>query len=504
MQHGKAILWLAFILMLAWYVYRMRRRVPYAFGTAQWASGAMLRGMSKGGLVLGRIKGKLLYLPRYCHVLLIGSPGSGKGVSFIIPNLLTYKRSVFCFDTKGDLFKTTAEKRQRMGQKVVLLAPFKNEGGCNPLDTIAVDSPTLVDSARAMAEALVVRTGMEHETHWNDKAVQVITAVLVLILLKFRQEDRNLNTLQDIASDPPVLFAAAAKLSEIGGIPARLGAQLKALFAKEGEGMGLTREGFSVVSTVARHLSFLDSDAVSKFVAKSSFEVTELLKGLTVYVHIPPDQLEAQKGLLRCLTSTFIRVLGAVGDENKNEMLFMIDEASALGSLAALKEALVRGRSAGIRVVLAYQSNAQVEAAFKDEETLLYDNCSTHIYLGAASYETAERISLSLGEYTEIVQGCGENQGRSTQDNRIESSSSRGSSVEYSQTGRRLMKPEEILSMSTDYLIAFVRGMAPILAKRVKWYEEPEFTGVKRRRKKWMWFALAAVAVGVLIWLKMR
>ena len=54
----------------------------------------------------------------------------------------------------------------------------------------------------------------------------------------------------------------------------------------------------------------------------------------------------------------------------------------------------MRGRSAGVRLLLAYQSDSQIRTAFKDKPTLLYDNCSTQIYLGAASsYETAERLS---------------------------------------------------------------------------------------------------------------
>ena len=67
----------------------------------------------------------------------------------------------------------------------------------------------LVDSARAMAEALVVRQGTEPDPHWNDKSVQVICAVLVLVLLKFKEEDRNLSSVQEIVSDPEMLRAAA-------------------------------------------------------------------------------------------------------------------------------------------------------------------------------------------------------------------------------------------------------------------------------------------------------
>ncbi len=92
--------------------------------------------------------------------------------------------------------------------------------------------------------------------------MQVICAVLVLVLLMFKDEDRSLNSVQEIASDPDMLKAAANKLRELGGIPARLGNQLKTLFDKEV--VGLTKEGAGVLSTVSRHLSFLDSELVAK------------------------------------------------------------------------------------------------------------------------------------------------------------------------------------------------------------------------------------------------
>jgi type IV secretion system protein VirD4 len=502
---------LFFIAVLVVLFYRRRWRPSgTAFGTATWMSENALRrsGMLAGnGLVLGRsFGGALIRLPQFCHVLLCGGTGSGKGVSIIIPNLLSYCRgSVVCFDTKGDLYATSAGRRAARGKRVIRLAPFNgSKDTFNPLDTIPCD-PMLVDSARALAEALVVRQGTEADPHWNDKSVQVICAVLVLVLLTFKDEDRDLNSVQEIASDPDMLKAAAKMLQGLGGIPARLGAQLKTLFDKEG--VGLTKEGAGVLSTVTRHLSFLDSELVAKSVATSTFDPTELRKpGTTLFLQIPPDQLEAQKGLLRCYMSTLIRVIGAAGNEQDSEILVLLDEASALGSLPALEEALVRGRSAGVRLVMAYQSDSQVRAAFKDKPTLLYDNCSTQIYLGAASsYETAERLSKSLGDWSQVLENYGENESRSWQQGGASESggqASRGSSLNYSEGGRALLRPEEILTLNNDYVIVLLRGMSPVLAQRVKWYQDPQFNPAapKRRKPSSRWWLLLAAALGLILW----
>ena len=183
----------------------------------------------------------------------------------------------------------------------------------------------------------------------------------------------------------------------------------------------------------------------------------------------------------------------------------LLDEASALGSsLPAIEEALVRGRSAGVRMLLAYQSESQVRAAFPNKPTLLYDNCSVQIYLGAASsYETAERISKSLGEWTQVVESYGSNESRSWHSIQPGGQSSRGSSQNYSLSGRALLRPEEVMTLNNDYLIAFVRGMSPILARRVKWYEDLAFNPVQpKQRKPSLWDGVSwgwrVWAVGVL------
>src|SRR5262249_13382996 len=138
-----------------------------AFGTASWASESVMKaaGMfGDAGLILGRTaNGKLIRAANYCHTLLVGATGAGKGVSVIIPNLLAYFRgSVVVFDCKGDLHATCGRRRAARGQRIIRLAPFNGgKDTFNPLDTVRKDSPMLIDSARAIAEALVVRQGSE-------------------------------------------------------------------------------------------------------------------------------------------------------------------------------------------------------------------------------------------------------------------------------------------------------------------------------------------------------
>src|SRR4051812_36677110 len=89
------LVWAAIIGAVVLY-FRRRRRGSTAFGSAAFATDKLLKawGMLAGhGLVLGRtIGGKLIRLPRFCHGLLVGGPGSGKSAGFIMCNLFDYVR----------------------------------------------------------------------------------------------------------------------------------------------------------------------------------------------------------------------------------------------------------------------------------------------------------------------------------------------------------------------------------------------------------------------------
>ncbi|MDE2509177.1 MAG: type IV secretory system conjugative DNA transfer family protein [Planctomycetota bacterium] len=262
------------------------------------------------------------------------------------------------------------------------------------------------------------------------------------------------------------------------------------------------------MSTVHRHLAFLDSELAATAVARSTFDVQDALKpGTSIFIEIPSELLDAQRGLLRCWLATMIRVIGSTGDERKGQVLCLLDEASALNGLGAIEEALVRGRSAGVRLLLAYQSDSQVKAAFKDKPSLVYDNCSAHIYLGATSIETAERLSKSLGDWTQVVTSGGDSESKTYQGigasaNGNNDQVNRGFNRGWQTQGRALMRPEELLVASRELLFALVAGMPPIRARRVRWFAGSLFGTAPARghQTSVVWWALLTSAVVLIAW----
>ena len=173
-----------------------------AFGTARWADHEDLKAAnmldSWHGLIIGRIAVRLPKLPAVralfnlriraaeacenfmaalfgssatvrmansVHTAIFAPTGVGKGVSIVVPHLLTCPESTVVFDPKGENYKLTAAHRERIfGQQIVVLDPFnivtQNPDTFNPFDSIP-DSPEAIDELRDLAAELVVKTGEE-------------------------------------------------------------------------------------------------------------------------------------------------------------------------------------------------------------------------------------------------------------------------------------------------------------------------------------------------------
>ena len=64
-------------------------------------------------------------------------------------------------------------------------------------------------------------------------------------------------------------------------------------------------------------------------------------------------------------------------------------------------------------------------------------------------------------------------------------SANRGSSISYAQQSRELLRPEEILTLGDDYLIAFHHGLpTPVIARRIKWYADKAFNPSAKEHRR--------------------
>ena len=112
------------------------------YGNAHWATRREIKRQgffAKSGLIVGDYNGKLLRVKLLSHVLVFAPSRSGKGVSQVIPNALSWNGSLLITDIKCEVFTHTAGFREQCGNEVFLFAPshLEHRTHCyNPLDLV--------------------------------------------------------------------------------------------------------------------------------------------------------------------------------------------------------------------------------------------------------------------------------------------------------------------------------------------------------------------------------
>jgi len=192
--------------------------------------------------------------------------------------------------------------------------------------------------------------------------------------------------------------------------------------------------------------------------------------------------------------------------KNGKECLFVLDEAgTALGYMPAIEQGVTLLRSYGLKMAFFFQSIGQLAETFPGRESVLLDN-TEQIYFGIQSFDTAEKVSKMLGTATNVLESANESESRSWQRS---GGNPQGDGVtvnrsygkNFSDHGRELLRPEEVLTLNGDFLVAFLRGLPPILARRVKWFEDPEFRSTRstwRQIAALVWWLLLVMAAGLI------
>ncbi|GFE52389.1 hypothetical protein So717_41420 [Roseobacter cerasinus] len=185
---------------------------PTTFGSAQWASVPHLaeqKLLGRNGIRLGTVSYEGNHVP-FCysgdrHLFTYAPTRTGKGVSHIVPNLLSHKGSVLVIDVKGENCLITAKARQDMGQEVMAIDPWDiaaTQAGVtparfNPLDWVHVNDPDAPENAMLLADALVQKHD-KGEPFWQEEAKALIQGLILLVAFDATYEDkRNLGTVPD-------------------------------------------------------------------------------------------------------------------------------------------------------------------------------------------------------------------------------------------------------------------------------------------------------------------
>ncbi len=377
----------------------------------------------------------------YQHILLIAPHGSGKGVSFVIPNLLTFQESAIVHDIKLENYMLTSGYRASIGHKIFVWNPFGENDKTNrynPLDFIKLDHEKIVNDIQKLAHLLINSTC----TYTSD-AKNLFTAITLYLCMN-TTKTKSFGEIARILQDDLIqeLSDGIAKFKHtIHPMALRY---IIAFLNKE------KTEQNSIIQVLNNYLAPWNNPLVDYATSKSDFDIAALKKDkATLYVGLKPSDIDRAQPLMQFFYNhaaerliTTADELG-LGIENGGVCLF-IDEFYSIGKLDMLTSCMPYFRGYKIKLFLISSDLQRIEKFYGKYDTQnIISDCSVKIAFAANNYETANRISqMSIDKVTNT----------------------------------ELISWQEIINLPYDLQIIIKDNEQPIISKKTIYYRNIEMT----------------------------
>jgi type IV secretion system protein VirD4 len=463
------------IIIVLWVSNYERQRLTRLFGDAHFASFAEIKKMgllNKYGLIIGEKYGRLLQAKLVSHALIFAPSRSGKGVSQVMPNALTFKDSMLVIDMKQEIFNDTSGFRKAKAQEVYLFAPANLDGKThcwNPLDLVS-DHPSRLISDLQLIVSILIPKNKEGNTMWVDEARAI--AVGLLLWLKDSGRPFTIGELALLVKGTPDFSGFLRGIIE-GSIA---GNELKNLHPIAFMNINnfvqkAVKEQSGVKSTLTSKLNLWDDPLIHAATQRSDFDIRQMRKKrMTVYLGIPTNQLTRLAPLMNLFIQLFINAM----TENlpqKNEpykVLAMLDEFCALGRLDTLKNGFGFLAGYNIHLMAIIQNIGQFYELYdgRDNCDVFFQNTDYKICYRQNTKTDQEFISNQLGTCTV------ENHSKSYPGGLIFNQTP---STNKSLIQRPLLTPNEVRIFPKEEGIAIINGESPVRFKRVIHYQDKRF-----------------------------
>lgn len=445
---------------------------PDTFGNARWARRHEIKEaglLGRTGLLIGKLFNTDLCAEGPLHVLVFAPTRSGKGVGFVVPNLLHWPGSVICHDIKGENFRITSGFRAAHGQKVFFFNPADPDGNThsyNALDFVSTEPGRRVDDVQKIAHLLLPGDAKDF---WPVEA-RTLFVGLVLYLLDIKPYPATFgNVLRTTRMHANfVEFVTGVLAQNRDNLDPNAFMALNAFLQKA------PKEQSGVLSTLSSALELWANPVIDAATSRSDFDLHTLKKvPTTIYVGVTPNNLRRMKPLLQVFYQQALDFLttNEPGPDEPHKVLLLMDEFTSLQRMQQFEDSIAFLASYGVRLMTIIQSPSQVESYYgKAGMRTFFANSKIRVAYAANDYETAEMISQLLGTQTIIR--------RSKSMSRpigLTGSNSGSASDSESEVARPLLLPQELLQLNPKKEIVLVEGYPPVKAKKIRYHEDKRF-----------------------------
>jgi type IV secretion system protein VirD4 len=436
-------------------------------GDAHWATEVEIRKAklrAKKGMLLGRTgSNNYLICDDFQHILLFAPTGSGKGVGFVIPNLLFWTESVVCHDIKIENHELTSGYRKKLGQDVFLWNPADPDGisHCyNPLDWISEKPGKMVDDVQKICNLI-----LPEQEFWQNEARSLLLGV-ILYFCAVPEKVRSFGEVVRTMRSDDVVYNLAVVLDTIGKRIHPVAYMNIAAFLQKAD-----KERSGVISTLNSGLELWANPLIDATTARSDFDMQMLKKKkMSVFCGVTPDNLKRLEPLLKVFYQqcTDFMTRNIPKKDEPHGVLLMMDEFPSLGEMEQFQIGIAYFRGYRVKLFLIVQDTQQLKGIYEEAGMNSFlSNSYYRITFAANNVETANLISQLIGNKT--AQQASHNRPKFLDLNPA------ARTVNTSEVQRALLLPQEVITLPRDEQIILIESHPPIKTKKIFYFKDRFF-----------------------------
>lgn len=476
--------------VLLYYADHENRRPGEEYGSAKWGNARELnkRYADQNGKNVILTKRVSIGLDGYKHrrnlnILVVGGSGSGKTRFFCKPGIMSVNCSYLIVDPKGEMLRSTGYLLKEEGYdiKVFDLIHPRQSDGYNPFTYIR-DDPDVLKLMDNLVKNTTPPKGASNDPFWEKAEIALDSALMLYLLYEAPVEEQNFEMLMFMLECARVMEEDEQYQSPLDLLfqtleerdPSHIAVREYKVYK---QAAGKTAKSILVTASVRLAAFIFPQYAAMMQTDEMDFaSMGERKRAIFCVIPVNDGSMNYLVSMLmtQCFQQLYLRA-----DERYNGRLPMPvrviqDEWANVAQPDSYPKVLATCRSYNIGINIIVQNIQSIKALYKDEWEGIIGNCDTLLFLGGGNEPTSlEFVSKLLGKETVHTRTRGRTKGRSG-----------SSSVNFQQTGRDLMTPDEIRMLPTNDALLFIRGEKPVRDKKYDIKKHPNLRRTADGRAK--------------------
>lgn len=469
--------------VLLYYADHENRRPGEEYGSAKWGNARELnkRYADQNGKNVILTKRVSIGLDGYKHrrnlnILVVGGSGSGKTRFFCKPGIMSVNCSYLIVDPKGEMLRSTGYLLKEEGYdiKVFDLIHPRQSDGYNPFTYIR-DDPDVLKLMDNLVKNTTPPKGASNDPFWEKAEIALDSALMLYLLYEAPVEEQNFEMLMFMLECARVMEEDEQYQSPLDLLfqtleerdPSHIAVREYKVYK---QAAGKTAKSILVTASVRLAAFIFPQYAAMMQTDEMDFaSMGERKRAIFCVIPVNDGSMNYLVSMLltQCFQQLYLRADERYDGRLPVPVRVIQDEWANVAQPDSYPKVLATCRSYNIGINIIVQNIQSIKALYKDEWEGIIGNCDTLLFLGGGNEPTSlEFVSKLLGKETVHTRTRGQTKGRSG-----------SSSVNYQQTGRDLMTPDEIRMLPTNDALLFIRGEKPVRDKK---YDIKKHPNVRR------------------------